>query len=105
MATATLEIDNALLQVLQTAAKNQGLSLNGLLWKLTQNGLSVEPLALGVEATETEQQETIGERLERKGLIGMIDSSQPRPDSLPNKTAFGEILAEKYRKQGLVIPS
>ena len=101
MATATLEIDNALLQVLQTEASNQGLSLNGLLWKLTQNGLPVEPFPLGIDATETEPEETIGERLERKGLVGMIDSSVPTSDpyAQPRHTEFGAYLAKKHEDE------
>ena len=53
----------------------------------------------------TEGQETIGQRLQRKGLIGIIDSSQSEdPDSPPRHTAFGQLVAEKLRKQGLKLP-
>ena len=53
----------------------------------------------------TEGEETIGQRLQRKGLIGIIDSSQPEdPDSPPRHTAFGQLVAEKLRKQGLKLP-
>lgn len=55
-------------------------------------------------AREEETGETIGERLERKGLIGIIDSSIPDPDSPPIHTPFGQLLIEKFRKQGLRIP-
>jgi hypothetical protein len=105
MATATLEIDQTILQALQTQASNQGLSIDALLRKLTENGNGTENHLLNIYAVaqEPDTQETIGERLERKGLIGMIDSSQPRPDSPPNKSAIGDILAEKYRQQGLII--
>ena len=61
--------------------------------------------ANGAAAHEPVEQETIGERLERKGLLGMIDSSQPRPDSPPNKSALGDLFAEKFRQQGLIISS
>jgi hypothetical protein len=53
---------------------------------------------------ETDDEETIGRRLARKSLIGLIDSSQPDPDSPPLDTPFGRILAEKFKKQWLTLP-
>ena len=58
-----------------------------------------------VEGHSDETQETIGERLERKGLIGMIDSAEPEdPASPPQRSPFYEVIAAKYRKQGLKLP-
>jgi hypothetical protein len=52
-----------------------------------------------------ESEETIGARLERKRLIGIIDSSQPDdPTSPPHRSPLYYILAEKFRKQGLKLP-
>jgi hypothetical protein len=48
-----------------------------------------------------EEQTSIGQRLRDKGLIGMIDSSRLDPCSPPIQTRFGELLIEKFRKQGL----
>ena len=39
-----------------------------------------------------------------KDFIGSIDSSIIDPDAKPHKTAFGELLVEKYKKQGLRLP-
>jgi hypothetical protein len=36
-----------------------------------------------------------------KDFIGKIDSGVPDPAAKPHKTAFGELLLEKYKKQGL----
>ena len=110
MATVTIELDQVTAKILETQATMQGLSVAALLRKLAENSNGTEshlPNAASDNALaqEPEEQETIGERLSRKGLIGMIDSSQPRPDSPPNKSAYGELLAEKFRQQGLIIPS
>lgn len=82
----------------------------------TYNALMEEANALGVTPEEwirlylptngntEESGETIGERLERKGLIGIIDSSQPNPDLPPIHTPFGPLLVEKFSKQGLNLP-
>lgn len=52
-----------------------------------------------------EDEETIGERLQRKGLIGVIDSSEPPdPASPPHRSALYELVADKFRKQGLKLP-
>ncbi len=46
--------------------------------------------------------ETIGLRLEQKGLIGVIDSSEPDdPASPPHRPPLYQQIADKYRKQGL----
>jgi hypothetical protein len=48
---------------------------------------------------------SLGERLEQKGLLGVIDSSQPDdPASLPKRPPLYELIADKYRKQGLKLP-
>ncbi len=53
---------------------------------------------------QTEQQ-SLGERLEQKGLLGIIDSSQPDdPTSLPKRPPLYELIADKYRQQGLKLP-
>ena len=39
-----------------------------------------------------------------KDFIGKIDSSIPDSSVKPHKTAFGELLLEKYKKQGLDLP-
>ena len=110
MATVTIELDQITVTILETQATMQGLSVAAWLRKLAENNNGAEnhlPNASSdnASAQEPEEQETIGERLARKGLIGMIDSSLPRPDSPPNKSDYGELLAEKFRQQGLIIPS
>ncbi len=99
MTTTTLEIDQAVLQLLQAQANAQGLSVAALLRKLAENGDGTPAPANGVLASPETEQETIGERLERKGLLGMIDSSQPRPDSPPHHTDFGQHPLEKHEQQ------
>ena len=47
-------------------------------------------------------QETIGQRLERKGLLGIIDSSLlPDPESPPRRDALFDMIADKLKKQGI----
>lgn len=55
--------------------------------------------------TEEQDEETIGQRLKRKGLIGIIDSSQPPdPTSPPHRPPLYDLIADKFRKQGLKLP-
>jgi hypothetical protein len=39
-----------------------------------------------------------------EGLIGVIDSSQPSPPFPRKRSAYGEAIVEKFRKQGLKLP-
>ncbi|MGE0886148.1 MAG: hypothetical protein AB7P14_21645 [Blastocatellales bacterium] len=81
----------------------------------TYNDLAAAASSLGMTPEEwirsylpceshSEKQKTIGDRLQEKGLIGLIDSSQPDADSPSVHTEFGQLLAEKFRKQGLRTP-
>lgn len=99
MAIATLEIDQSLLQLLQAQANTQGLSIEALLRRLAENGNGLPTPANGVLANSEDEQETLGERLERKGLLGIVDSSQPRSDLPPHHTDFGQHLLEKHEQQ------
>jgi len=97
--TRTIEISEATYNALVDEAQSRGVSVEEWIqYHLPEGGAEQNG-----HAPETE--ETIGERLERKGLIGIIDSSQPiDPSSPPIRTPFFEIIAEKLRKQGLIIP-
>ena len=71
MSTATLEIDQTLLQTLQAQASHQGLSIDALLRKLTENGNGTENYPLKVQAngvaTQTpDEKETLGDYLLEK---------------------------------------
>jgi hypothetical protein len=97
--TQTIQISEATYDALMEEIRSRGLSIEEWIWLHLPNGSAEQ----NGHAPETE--ETIGERLERKGLIGVIDSSQPiDPSSPPVRTPFFEIIAEKLRKQGLIIP-
>ena len=39
-----------------------------------------------------------------EGLIGVIDSSEPSPASSRKRSAYGDAIIEKFRKQGLKLP-
>jgi hypothetical protein len=45
---------------------------------------------------------TLAEALE--GLVGVIDSREPAPSFPQKKSDWGEIITEKFRKQGLKLP-
>ncbi len=71
MATATLEIDQTILQALQAQASNQGLSIDALLRRLAENGNGTESYLLKIQsngiATQTQgEQETLGNYLREK---------------------------------------
>ncbi len=101
MATATVEIDQALLGTLQTEAQTQGLSLEALLRKLVANGAANHTQTAESEQPLENMNTTIGERLQKLGLLGAIDSSQPAdPDSPPQRDAFFYLIAEELEKQG-----
>ena len=111
MQTGTLEITGLPLAILQSLAERAhaaGATAEEYARALIEQGLALETeqreAILPLHGQDEESDETAGERLERLGLIGMIDSSQPDPDSPPRHTEFGRLLAEKFRKQGLRIP-
>ena len=84
------------------------ITYNELIEEVRTRGITPEEWIrsyLPLNGHQEESEETVGERLERLGLIGMIDSSQPDPASPPRHTEFGRLLVEKFRKQGLRIPS
>lgn len=91
--TNTIELTEATYNALREEARRRGITPEE--WIRSY---------LPLNGHQEERDETMGERLERLGLIGMIDSSQPDPDSPPRHTEFGRLLAEKFRKQGLRIP-
>jgi hypothetical protein len=73
------------------------------------NGKSVDEylksLLPPINGQTDDAKETIGDRLERKGLIGILDSSEPAdPTSPPQRSPLYEVIAAKYRKQGLNLP-
>jgi hypothetical protein len=96
--TQTIQISEATYNALMEEIRLRGVTLEEWIRLHIPNGRTEQ----GDHAEERE--ESIGERLERKGLVGMIDSSKPDPDSPPTHTPFGQLLIEKYRKQGLIIP-
>ena len=64
--------------------------------------LESPPAQNGLPASLAEIEERpLAEALQ--GIIGAIDSTEDSPDRHPS-TPFTEILAEKFRKQGLRIP-
>jgi hypothetical protein len=81
-----------------------------LLKAATERGVTPQQWILlylpeGPASNGAAQKESLGKRLEHKGLIGIIDSSQPDdPTSLPERPPLYEAIAEKYRKQGLKLP-
>jgi hypothetical protein len=97
--TQTIQISEATYNALMEEIRLRGVSLE----EWIQSHLPESPSEQNGHMEKTE--ETIGERLERKGLIGLVDSSQPiDPSSPPVRTPLFEIIAEKLRKQGLIIP-
>ncbi|MDQ3012650.1 MAG: hypothetical protein M3X11_18315 [Acidobacteriota bacterium] len=84
------------------------ITYNELIEEVRTRGITPEEWIrsyLPLNGHQEESEETVGERLERLGLIGMIDSSQPDdPDSPPNRSLMYQLIAEKYRKQGLKLP-
>ena len=92
--TQTIQVSETTYQALMEEIRLRGVTLEEFL-------KSVLPLNGAVE----ESGETIGERLERKGLIGIIDSSQPPdPSSPPQRGLLFDLIADKLGKQGLIIP-
>jgi hypothetical protein len=69
--THTIQLSQATFQELMEAAKRRGLTPE----EWIRSYLPTQE--------DTVSGETLGERLTRKGLIGLIDSSQPDPASLP----------------------
>ncbi len=84
---------------LQSLAQMLGLSVADYLERVAAN--SFQPTNDSLE----QRQETIGQRLERKGLLGIIDSSAPlEPDSIPRRDALFEMIADKLKQQGITAP-
>jgi hypothetical protein len=81
---------------------------NKLMEEISARGITVDEwirfrLPPGDRAEDGE--ETIGERLEQKGLIGIVDSSQPiDPASPPHRPPIFDLIADKLQKQGLKVP-
>jgi hypothetical protein len=48
------------------------------------------------------EERPLSEALE--GLVGVIDSREPAPPFPQKKSEWGEIIVEKFRKQGLKLP-
>ncbi len=97
MATATLEIDQTLLQTLQAQASNLGLSVDALLRKFAEN--KNNELALSYDTEPKATQLTPYQIAKAKGLLGAVDSNVPNPDSPPIHTEFGEYLAKKHEDE------
>ena len=62
-----------------------------VLESVAQNGSQTQP-----------EESLLSEALE--GLVGIIDSREPAPSFPQKKSEWGEIITEKFRKQGLKIP-
>jgi hypothetical protein len=115
--TVTIEIDQAtavVLQMLQAKAAAQGIPLDVFLRQFAEgeNGAAtytiqsetaqLAPDELGKDSIDSK--ETIGERLERKGLLGTIDSSEPDDPASPRqRDALFYLIADDLKKQGLKV--
>ena len=92
--TKTIQISEATYQALMEEIGQRGVTLEEFLQSVLPRNDAAE-----------ESDEAIGERLERKGLIGLIDSSQPPdPASPPQRGPLFDLIADKLRKQGLIVP-
>jgi hypothetical protein len=80
---------------------------NALMEEISARGITVDEwirLSLPPGGRTDDGEETVGERLERKGLIGIIDSSQPiDPASPPHRPPIFDLIAGKLQKQGLKV--
>jgi len=63
-------------------------------------GRRVRLIVLDERALKPER--TLAEALE--GLVGVIDSREPAPPFPQKKSEWGEIITEKFGKQGLKLP-
>ena len=99
MATATLQIDQTIFQLLEAKATAQGVSPDVFLRRLLEreNGTSGYPQASHAETAAP--QRTPYQIAKTKGLLGAVDSSASDPDSPPIHTEFGQHLLEEYEKQ------
>lgn len=79
-------------QIAERAAKREGLSPEE--WIVA----TVSRAAAPVPADEVQGESPLSEVLQ--GLVGVVDSrTDPRPE--PRRTAVGDLIAEKFRKQGV----
>jgi len=92
--TQTIEISQEVYKALMAEVELRGMTIEEFL----------KSFLLQITNQIEQSDKTIGERLERKGLIGSIDSSIPDPSSPPIHSPFGQLLIEKFRKQGLNFP-
>ena len=84
---------------LQSVAQRLGLTVDDYLERITTS------FFLPASDEQENCAETIGQRLERKGLLGSIDSSLPlEPDSPVRRGALFEMIAEKLKQQGITVP-
>ena len=84
---------------LQGVAQRLGLTVDDYLERITAS------LVLSANEEPENGAETIGQRLERKGLLGLIDSSLPlESDSPVRRDALFEMIAEKLKPQGITVP-
>ncbi len=99
MATATLQIDQTILQLLEAKATAQGVSPDVFLWQLLEgeNGTASYPQAIHAEPATP--QLTPYQIAKAKGLLGAVDSSIHDPDSPPIHTEFGTYLAKKHEDE------
>ena len=99
MTTATLEIDQTILQILEAKATAQGVSPDVFLRRLLEgeNGTASYPQTLHAEPATP--QLTPYQIAKAKGLLGAVDSSILNPDSPSIHTEFGQHLLEEYEKQ------
>lgn len=96
--TVQIEVRPETAAKFQAMAAAQNLSIQEYLEKL------VSDLASAENGNGAEQQQEKSPYELGKDFIGSIDSSIIDPDAKPHKTAFGELLVEKYKKQGLKLP-
>ena len=104
MATATLEIDQTILQILQAKATAQGVAPDVLLRRLLESENGTNNHTPPIHTEPAAPQLTPYQIATAKGLLGAVDSRIPNPDSPPIHTAFGQPLLAEHEKQG-VMPS
>jgi len=98
--TVQIEVREETAMRLQAIADALQLSLDDYLARIA----ALVPLHPANGERKAQEERPLAELLE--GLVGVIDSSAPDPDpsAQPRHTLFGQLLIEKFRKQGLKLP-
>lgn len=95
--TVQIEVREETATRLQAIADALQLSLDDYLARIA----ALVPIHPANEEQKAQEERPLAELLD--GLVGVIDSSVPDPDpsAQPRHTLFGQLLVEKFRKQGL----